>query len=119
MNAKKLKPCPFCNMDAAVKEHNEIQAPATYFVGCNSCGSQSDIYMYPDEAIAVWNKRAYEEELSKLKNYLLQEIDELVMLADMASFNAEHAETEEEAGEFKIKWFDFVVKKAKLEELMK
>ena len=54
-----LKPCPFCGGEAAVEP--EGITPCGYWVKCSECGiEQSEPYEFSDDAIAAWNRRAYE-----------------------------------------------------------
>lgn len=65
-----LKPCPFCNGNAEVKERYRkgIANRKMYWVECKKCGvSQAHHelagYRTPNKAIAVWNHRWQENDM--------------------------------------------------------
>lgn len=70
----KLKPCPFCGGDAAIRyDHGRLpkdRRPTHVFIMCNWCGCGTDKYIINrihgvDErtyyAIKVWDRRINEE----------------------------------------------------------
>ena len=80
----KLKPCPFCGEIPVIKKSF---GESKLYVECEnpSCNVlvQSDNCLIKDEAINIWNTRAYENEIYTLENrlkYLLQ--SEVVRMYD-------------------------------------
>ena len=58
---EKLKPCPFCGGKAILNAENITAAPVptTYYrVFCAECPCTMGVFMYADEAIEAWNRRA-------------------------------------------------------------
>lgn len=70
----KLKPCPFCGSSDAPRlytRHGKDGWRDMYMVLCDytygGCGSSSDCYPYPSEAVDRWNRRANSDDLSLVK----------------------------------------------------
>ena len=53
---QKLKPCPFCGMDAG-----EVFNMGDFYVSCCECEAQGPCRETKAEAIDAWNRRAGEE----------------------------------------------------------
>ena len=54
---QKLKPCPFCGMDAG-----EVFDMGGFYVSCCECEAQGPCRETKEEAIKAWNYRAGEED---------------------------------------------------------
>lgn len=51
-----LKPCPFCNGEAEMR--NPWMSSANFYVECYECGCTTAIFDTPEKAAEAWNKRA-------------------------------------------------------------
>ena len=58
---EKLKPCPFCGWGTIVEIVTFSSLFGYHAIGCNACGARTNPYKTEEEAIAEWNKRAYNE----------------------------------------------------------
>jgi Lar family restriction alleviation protein len=78
-----LKPCPFCGTDDAIlvkgKQPDGNVSYEIAFVECNTCGCRTDSYITDGymgvkntvrDAINAWNKRAADEELEFMRQYI-------------------------------------------------
>lgn len=65
--SNKLKPCPFCGYDGV-----DIWNESVY---CKKCGCHTAEHATEGRAVEVWNTRADDKEVSKLKEQLAIAVD--------------------------------------------
>ena len=58
-----IKPCPFCGERYRVYVREAMLIP--YFVQCESCLSRSHHYGTEEQAIALWNTRTSDADISR------------------------------------------------------
>ena len=51
-NKVKLKPCPFCGGEAVE------QVGSFFWISCQQCGAESEVFFEMEGAIEAWNKRS-------------------------------------------------------------
>lgn len=55
-----LVPCPFCNLNVqSVIRRSPRRGPAIFYVICENCGARGPECTDADQAILVWNRRAF------------------------------------------------------------
>ena len=57
----KIKRCPFCGGDGKVW----IYDYDGWIIGCENCGTRTEIYDTEEEAIEAWNRRVEDERSDK------------------------------------------------------
>ena len=57
-----LKPCPFCKGDARYAFYVRFRKNTKHFVVCDDCGAESKLCDSREEAAALWNRRADNDE---------------------------------------------------------
>lgn len=66
-----MKSCPFCGGNASVYKVTDTEEGLVgYFVGCDDCDCRTTVYAIQNDAIGVWDKRAYEIRDNEMLNLL-------------------------------------------------
>ena len=60
INKANLKPCPFCGEKINIRVASSCTILILYRVRCDKCFAVSGAGETEDEAVALWNTRAYE-----------------------------------------------------------